>query len=69
MPARMSDSQKLKQKSQSNNCEISLGALAIIKSRIPSFPINKIMKAAKHAIISVLLVIKYISDIALLLLM
>ena len=50
MIARISDVQKLKQKSQSNNREISLGALVIISSRTPSFPISKIANAAAKAI-------------------
>lgn len=44
--ARIKDTQKLKQKSHANNCEISLGAPQIILSLIPNFSINKIIKAA-----------------------
>ena len=67
MTARMSDVQKLKQKSQSNNWEISLGALAIILSLTPNFPISNIMNAAAKAIYikAKSSVIKYIVDIIL----
>lgn len=67
MIARISDVQKLKQKSQSNNREISLGALAIISSRTPSFPISKISNAAAKAIYikAESIVIKYTVDIIL----
>ena len=67
MLARMSDVQKLKQKSQSNNLEIRIGAFAIISSRIPSFPISKIIKAEARAIYikAESIVIKYTVDIVL----
>ena len=67
MTARMSDVQKLKQKSQSNNWEISLGALAIILSLIPNFPISNMTNAAAKAIYikAESNVIKYIVDIIL----
>lgn len=63
----MTEIQKLKQKSQSNNLEMSFGAVEIILSRIPSLPISKIINAATRAMTHA--VIKYISDIVLLLLM
>lgn len=69
MHARMSDVQKLKQKSQSNNLEISFGARAIISSRTPNFPISRIPNADAHAIIAAILITKYNVGIALLLLM
>lgn len=50
MTARISDVQKLKQKSHSKSLEISLGALAIILSLIPNFPISNIINAAAKAI-------------------
>ena len=62
--ARISESQKLKQKSQLKSSEMSLGALAIISSRTPSLPISKIPNAEMHAII-ITSVIKCISDIIL----
>jgi hypothetical protein len=67
MIARISDVQKLKQKSQSNNREISLGALVIISSRTPSFPISKIANAAAKVIYikAESIVIKYTVDIIL----
>jgi hypothetical protein len=67
MLARMSDVQKLKQKSQSNNLEIKIGAFAIISSLIPSFPISKIIKAEARAIYikDESIVIKYTVDIVL----
>lgn len=65
MPARMSDIQKLRQKSQSNNWEIKEGARSIILSRKPILPMNKIRKAAVRA---TNITILYISDIILLLL-
>lgn len=67
--ARISDVQKLKQKSQSNNLEISFGDLIIISSRIPNLPISKIPNAEVHAIMTVRPITKYNVDIALLLLM
>lgn len=51
--ARMRDTQKLRQKSQLNNLEITLGALAIIASLIPVLPNSKIINAGTK--------IKYIS--------
>ena len=67
MTARMSDVQKLKQKSQSNNLEISLGALAIILSLMTNFPISNITNAAAKAIYikAESNVIKYTVDIIL----
>lgn len=70
MLARMNETQKLKQKSQLNNSEITLVPLSITKSRIPDLPKNKI---AKDAISAMLITSKndtilYISDIVLLLL-
>lgn len=67
MLARMSDVQKLRQKSQSNNLEIIIGALAIISLRMPSFPISKIIKAEARAtyIKAESIVIKYTVDIIL----
>ena len=64
MIARIRAVQKLKQKSQSNNCDMSFGALAITLSRIPNFPISKIKKAVTNAICKVI-TIKCISDIIL----
>ena len=69
MIARMSESQKLRQKSQLKSSEMSLGALAIIWLRTPSLPISRIPNADTHAIIIVIAIIKYIAGIALLLLM
>lgn len=67
MIARMSDVQKLKQKSQLNICDISLGALVIISSLIPNFPISNIINAAAKAIYTKAEsnVIKYTVDIIL----
>lgn len=67
MIARISDVQKLKQKSQSNNREISFGALVIILSLMPSFPISKMTKAEAKVIQikAAISVIKYIVDIVL----
>lgn len=50
MTARMTDVQKLKQKSQSNSLEINFGALAIMLSLIPNFPISNMTNAAAKAI-------------------
>lgn len=50
MIARMADVQKLRQKSQPNNLEMSFGALAIMLSLIPNFPISNIINAAAKAI-------------------
>lgn len=50
MIARMTDVQKLRQKSQSNNLEMSFGALAIMLSLIPNFPISNIINATAKAI-------------------
>lgn len=67
MIARMTEVQKLRQKSQSNNWEISFGALAIMLSLIPNFPINNIINAAAKAIYikAESNVIKYTVDIIL----
>lgn len=46
----MADVQKLRQKSQSNNLEMSFGALAIMLSLIPNFPISNMINAATKAI-------------------
>lgn len=66
----MTDVQKLKQKSQSNNLEISGGASSIILSRTPNLPINKIINAAVSdtQASAEAIIIKYIVDITLLLL-
>lgn len=69
MLARMTDSQKLRQKSQSNNWEIVLGAIAISQLRKPIFPINKITKADTLATIADISIIKCTVDIILWLLM
>lgn len=71
MLARMSETQKLKQKSQLNNSEITLVPLSITKSRIPDLPKNKIAKDAISAMLITPIkndTILYISDIVLLLL-
>lgn len=71
MLARMSETQKLKQKSQLNNSEINLVPLSITKSRIPDLPKNKIAKDAISAMLITSIkndTILYISDIVLLLL-
>ena len=67
MTARMTDVQKLRQKSQLNNWEISFGALAIMLSLIPNFPISNIANAAAKAIYikAENIVIKYTVDIIL----
>ena len=52
MIARIAEVQKLRQKSQSNNLEISFGALAIMLSLIPNFPISNMINAAVKAIYS-----------------
>lgn len=65
MIARMSESQKLRQKSQLKSSEISFGAFATISSRTPVLPINRMIKAEKHAVITAIAVIEYIVDIAL----
>lgn len=67
MTARITDVQKLKQKSQSNNREISFGALATMLSLIPNFPISNIVNAAAKAIYikAESIVIKYTVDIIL----
>ena len=67
MIARMSDTQKLKQKSHSNNREINLGASAIILFLMPNFPISNITNAAVKAIYikAKSNVIKYTVDITL----
>lgn len=63
----MTDAQKLKQKSQSNNREIGFGALAIMLSLIPNFPISNMTNAAAKAIYikAESIVIKYTVDIIL----
>ena len=63
----MTDTQKLKQKSQSNNREISFGALVIMLSLIPNFPISNMTNAAAKAIYikAESIVIKYTVDIVL----
>ena len=66
--ARIKDDQKLKQKSQLNSLEISFGALVIILSRIPSFPMSKIKNADAVDIIvknESIIIIKIIADIVL----
>ena len=65
--ARISDVQKLKQKSHSNNWEISLGASATILSRMPSLSASKIANAADEDmyIKAESIVIKYTVDIIL----
>lgn len=71
MLARMSETQKLKQKSQLNNSEINLVPLSITKSRIPDLLKNKIAKDAISAMLITSIkndTILYISDIVLLLL-
>lgn len=68
MIARMSENQKLKQKSQSNNLEINRGARIIISFLISSLSINKMPKAAILAAIKATSIIKYIVGIILLLL-
>lgn len=65
MTARIAESQKLKQKSQLNNSEISLGALAITSSRTSSLHISKIANAEAHATIAARAIIKYTVDITL----
>lgn len=63
----MTDTQKLRQKSQSNNWEISFGALAITLFLIPNFPISIMANAATKAIYikAESIVIKYTVDIIL----
>lgn len=65
MIARIRDVQKLKQKSHSNSREISFGALAIILSLIPNFPIRSIIKADTKATSAESVIIQYIVDIVL----
>lgn len=64
------DVQKLKQKSQLNNCEISFGALSIIAFLTPNLSIRSIANADANVTKTSKNknVIKYISGIALLLL-
>ena len=66
----MTDVQKLKQKSQSNNLEISGGASSTILSRTPNLLINKIINAAVSdtQVSAEAIIIKYIVDITPLLL-
>ena len=66
--ARINDVQKLRQKSQSNNSEMSFGAFAIISSRMPILLINNIIKADVSDIAHTKAqnsIIKYIVDIIL----
>lgn len=66
--ARISDTQKLKQKSQSNNWEISFGALITISSRMPNLPKSIITNAAVNEDINTKKqnnIIKYTVDIIL----
>ena len=56
--------QKLKQKSQSNNFDISFGAFSIILSLIPNLSISRIKKAANKETNTII----YIVGIALVLL-
>ena len=67
MIARISDVQKLKQKSHSKSLEINLGALAIMLALIPNFPISNIRNTAAKAIHikAESIIIKYIVDIVL----
>lgn len=65
MTAKISDVQKLKQKSHSNIREINFGALAITSFLMPNFPISRMINAAAKA----MYIIKCIVDIILLLLM
>lgn len=68
MLARMSDNQKLKQKSHPNNSEINFGERIIIQSRMPILPNSSMIKATTKAIITVKPIIKYTVDIILVLL-
>ena len=67
MQARMRDIQKLKQKSQLNNLEIILGALAIIASLIPVLLNSKMVNAGTRIkqISAQNTVAKYTTDIVL----
>ena len=69
MLARMSDSQKLKQKSHPNNSEINFGERIIMQSLNPDLPNSNITNATTKAIITVRPIIKYIVDITHVLLM
>lgn len=69
MLARMSDNQKLKQKSHPNNSEINFGERITTQSRIPVLPNSNMIKATIKAIITVKPIIEYIVDIILVLLM
>lgn len=68
MIARISENQKLRQKSQLKSSEMSFGALAIISLRTPSLPISKIPNADIHATIAAIAIIRYTVGIILLLL-
>ena len=69
MLARMSDNQKLKQKSHPNNSEINFGERIIMQSLTPDLPNSNITNATTKAIITVKPIIKYIADITHVLLM
>ena len=69
MLARMSDSQKLKQKSHPNNSEINFGERIIMQSLNPDLPNSNITNVTIKAIITVKPIIKYIVDITHVLLM
>lgn len=72
MTARISEIQKLKQKSQSNNLDSNMGARSITRSLIPSFSnsitIKDVMQAIITAYIKTVSIIIYIVGIVLLLL-
>ena len=65
--ARISPVQKLRQKSQLNNSEISLGDRTTTASLIPNLPMSRMIKAEPKAIKirAQIIVIKYIADITL----
>lgn len=69
MLARMSDNQKLKQKSHPNNSEINFGEHIIMQSLNPDLPNSNMIKVTIKAIITVKPIIEYIVDIILVLLM
>ena len=72
MTARISEIQKLKQKSQSNNLDSNMGARSTTRSLIPSFSnsvtIKDVMQAIITAYIKTVSIIIYIVGIILLLL-
>ena len=72
MTARISEIQKLKQKSQSNNLDSNMGARSTTRYLIPSFSnsstIKDVMQAITTAYIKTVSIIIYIVDIILLLL-